>query len=145
MNCAEIEILLCEYVDGLLAAPESSAQRAKVEDHLRVCDHCRELMVDARAGAAFVRRVEALDPPEELITRLLFQAPTSQPQTRQSRRGFRAWLASWLGPVLQPRFAMGMAMTILSFSMLGKFANLQQRQLTPADLHPVKVWMAVED
>ena len=39
---------------------------------------------------------------------------------------------------------MGMAMTILSFSMLGRF-TAPVKQLKPSDLDPVKVWAAVED
>ena len=38
---------------------------------------------------------------------------------------------------------MGMAMTVLSFAMLGRFTHV--RQLTPSDLDPVKVWTAAED
>jgi hypothetical protein len=38
---------------------------------------------------------------------------------------------------------MGMAMTILSFAMLGRMVPI--RQLKPADLQPSKVWMAAED
>ena len=45
---------------------------------------------------------------------------------------------------MQPRLAMGMAMTILSFSMLGRF-TAPVKQLRPSDLDPVKVWAAVED
>ena len=40
---------------------------------------------------------------------------------------------------------MGMAMTVLSFSMLGRLAGIEMRQLKPSDLHPVSVWMAVEN
>jgi len=36
-----------------------------------------------------------------------------------------------------------MAMTVLSFAMIGQFTHV--RQLTPADLDPVKVWTAAED
>jgi len=36
-------------------------------------------------------------------------------------------------------------MTILSFSMLGKFAGISLRQLTPADLNPVKLWQGLDD
>ncbi len=142
MNCAELEILLCDYVDGALAG--SPAERSQVERHLDGCAACRELVEDARAAAAFLKRAEAVEPPAELITRILFHAPTSSAAS-QRKGGLRTWLGGWLGPVLQPRFAMGMAMTILSFSMLGKFANLPQRQLTPADLHPAKVMSAIED
>ena len=34
-------------------------------------------------------------------------------------------------------------MTVLSFAMIGRFTHV--RQLTPADLDPVKVWTAAED
>jgi hypothetical protein len=40
---------------------------------------------------------------------------------------------------------MGMAMTILSFSMLGRFAGIEVRQLKPSDLDPTKVWAVVDD
>jgi len=56
----------------------------------------------------------------------------------------REWLKSWLRPLLQPRFAMGMAMTILSFSMLGKFVA-PVNQLKPSDLDPVKVWHNIDN
>ena len=45
MNCAETEILSCEYVDGTLAP----AQRAEVEHHLGECPNCAELARDAAA------------------------------------------------------------------------------------------------
>jgi hypothetical protein len=54
------------------------------------------------------------------------------------------WLKRWIAPLIQPRFAMGMAMTILSFSMLGKFVS-PVRQIKPSDLDPVKVWRSVDD
>ena len=57
----------------------------------------------------------------------------------------RRVFGKWLEPVLQPRFAMGMAMTVLSFAMLGRFSGIQVRQLKPSDLDPVKVWTAAED
>ena len=40
---------------------------------------------------------------------------------------------------------MGMAMTVLSFAMMGKFAGIEVRQLKPSDLNPVAVFAAVED
>src|SRR5262249_11694492 len=57
----------------------------------------------------------------------------------------RRLFGKWFEPVLQPRFAMGMAMTMLSFAMLFKFANIPERSLKPSDLDPVKVWAAAED
>lgn len=54
------------------------------------------------------------------------------------------WLKRWIAPLIQPRFAMGMAMTILSFSMLSKFVT-PARQLKPSDLDQVKVWRTIDD
>lgn len=129
MNCAEIEILICEYVDGTL----KPADRATVERHLADCPACAALAHDAAAAVAFIERAAEVDPPPELITRMLFHAPW-----QQSRPG---WVPKIFNAVLQPKFALSMAMTILSFSMLfGQF-----RQLRPSDLEPAKVWTDIED
>jgi hypothetical protein len=47
--------------------------------------------------------------------------------------------------LLQPRYVMGMAMTVLSFSMIARFAHIEPRQLRPADLDPVKIWASIDD
>ena len=39
MNCAEIEVLICDYVDGTLAPDQKSA----LERHLSACSACAEL------------------------------------------------------------------------------------------------------
>ena len=36
-------------------------------------------------------------------------------------------------------------MTLLSFAMLGRFAGIEVKHLSPADLDPVKIWTAAED
>lgn len=51
----------------------------------------------------------------------------------------------WVSPVLQPRFAMGMAMTILSFAMLERCTGVPVQHIQAADLSPVRVWNGVED
>ena len=38
-----------------------------------------------------------------------------------------------------------MAMTILSFAMVARFSPVQIRQLRPADLDPVKIFLSVDD
>ena len=54
------------------------------------------------------------------------------------------WVSAILSPILQPKFAMGMAMTILSFSMLAKFVA-PVRPLQPADLQPARIWAGLEE
>lgn len=134
MTCAEFEIRLCDYLDGTVP-PDGTAA---LERHAAGCTACAELMRDARAGIAFIERAAEVEPPPELLTRILFHAPHAKAQA-----GLRRWLRRIMDPVLQPRLAMGMAMTILSFAMLAKF--IPMRQLKAADLNPARVWMAVED
>ncbi|PWU02904.1 MAG: hypothetical protein C5B51_19995 [Terriglobia bacterium] len=133
MNCAEIEILICEYVDGTLGA----AQRAGVEAHLAQCAACRELVRDASAAVEFMERAAEVEAPPELISRILFDPPWHK------RRNSQGKVRRWLYSVLQPKFALGMAMTILSFSMVARNASV--RQLQPADLAPARIWAAIED
>lgn len=115
MTCAELEILICDYVDGTLG-PDA---RATVEQHLAECGNCAELARDAAAAVGFMERAAEVEPPPELMTRLLFDAPWAHGKTAAG--GVKNWFGKFLHPILQPRFAMGMAMTILSFAMLARF------------------------
>jgi anti-sigma factor RsiW len=137
MNCAQIEILICDYADGTL----SDADKAAVERHLAACDACAELARDSASAVAFMGRASEVEPPPELITRILFDAPWSKGKSRSKPR---EWAMALLSPILQPKFAMGMAMTILSISMLARFV-MPVRQLRPADLRPAEVWAGIED
>jgi hypothetical protein len=136
MNCADIEILICDYVDGTL----DSSQKAEVERHLPQCPACAELAQDSAAAVAFIQRSADVEPPPELITRILFDAPWSK---EKSGSKFRTWLRAILSPVLQPKLAMGIAMTMITLSFLWQYAV--PRQLRPSDLQPAKVWAALED
>lgn len=139
MTCVELEPLLCDYIDGTLEA----ARRAEVERHLAGCAACAEMARDAAAAAAFMERAAEVEPPPELITRILFDPPWAKPRTHIAAGWRSRWRAMWQ-PILQPRLAMGMAMTILSFTMLVRFVA-PVRQLTPRDLDPVAVWHALDD
>jgi hypothetical protein len=135
MNCAEAEILLCDYVDDTLRG----TQRSAFEEHLRDCPACNQLAQDVTGAVEFMDRAAVVDPPAELMTRILHLTPVVRPSWW--RRGFLGRFDS----ILQPRYAMGMAMTILSFSMIARFSPIQVRQLKPSDLDPVKIWVSVDD
>jgi hypothetical protein len=138
MNCAELEILICDYVDGTLAP----AERSLVERHLAECPACAELARDSAAGVAFMDRAAAVEPPPELITRILFDAPGGgRGAGAKPKSALRKWFGALLSPLLQPRFAMGMALTVLSLSMVAK----PVRQLQLSDIQPAKVWAGIED
>lgn len=142
MNCAEFEILLADYLDNTLGAPE----RASLEQHVLTCAGCREFLKDASGALDLLRRAEPVEVPDELITRIAYQAPVGRIRDALERQGWWSRLASkWLQPILQPRLVMGMAMTVLSFAMLERCTGVRVQQIQAADLNPVRVWGGVED
>jgi len=137
MQCSEFEVRLCEYLDGTLEA----SVRQEVDHHALECAHCAGLLADGRAFGMFLERVPPVEAPPELVTSILYQTQTARARLGRTARG---WLR-WLGPLVQPRIVMGMAMTILSFSMLSRVAGVKVRQLEAADLNPVSIWRGVEN
>jgi hypothetical protein len=135
MKCEDAEILICDY------ATLASAERFELERHMETCPACAELARDSAAAIAFMERVADIEPPPELITRILFDAPWTKAHSKSKTR---LWIRGLLSPILQPKFAMGMAMTILSLSMLAKFVT-PVRQLKAEDLRPAQVWAGLED
>lgn len=140
LTCADLEISLCDYVDGTLHGEQKSA----VEKHLAACPGCAQFARDCGAAVTFIERVEEVRAPQELMTKIVFEAHAVR--EKEFKKGpVRRWLSRWFAPVLQPRFAMGMAMTVLSFAMMGKFAGIEVRQLKPSDLNPIAVYTAAEN
>lgn len=145
MTCGEVEILLCDYLDGVL--PET--ERAALERHLSTCQACAELARDAGSVVAFIGRTADVEPPQQLLTQILDESLSGRHGQLGKVKGFRGGLSGWfagvLAPVLQPRLVMGMALTVLSFSMMAKCAGISPRQLQPSDLEPAKVWASLDD
>ena len=74
MNCPEFDNLLCDYVDGTLHGEQKSA----CEQHIGECAECAELAGDCMAGAKFLGRVANVEPPPELVTRILFDVTSGR-------------------------------------------------------------------
>jgi hypothetical protein len=138
-NCAEFEILLCDAVDGTLRGEQQLA----FASHRQSCAACNELATDVLGATAFIERAAEVHPPKELLTRILFETSANKPV--KSSTGWLAALRRLFGPVIQPKLAMGMAMTMLSISMLAQVFGLEVRQPRAADLEPARIWAGVED
>ena len=134
MNCADVDSLICDYVDGTLDA----AGRRVVEAHIAGCEDCAALVADSTEAVAFMERAAEVEPPPQLITRILFDAPWRK---AERGKGLRGWLDRIFSPLLQPRLVMGMAMSVLSLSLM--FHNVGQVRV--ADLAPSKVIAGIED
>jgi hypothetical protein len=142
MNCAEFESVLADYLDGTLVPSE----RVALEQHTSLCDSCREFMVDVSGGLKFLQRVPDVAPPPELVTRIAFHAPVGRTRHPSEQQGILSRLAAkWLQPILQPRLAMGLAMTVLSFAVLERCTGVQIQHIQAADLNPVRILGSLED
>lgn len=139
-NCTDIDLLLCDYLDNNLPF----SQKKAIDEHLETCAACQELVRDSQEVLDLAGRCAPVDPPPELLTRIMQQLPTVEKQQKRRPRGIPGKISRWFEPILQPRFAMGMAMTILSFSMLGKFAG-PMNPIKPADLDPIRIVATIDD
>lgn len=138
MNCAEFEIRLADYLDETLEATE----RVSIEEHAAVCVECSELLSSAGDGLKALRLADEVVPPADLLTRISYLAPAGRVRHPFEKQSF---LSKWLQPILQPRLAMGMAMTILSFAMLERCTGVHVQHIQAADLNPVRIWGGLED
>lgn len=139
MNCADFEILLCDYLDGTL----TRERRREIDEHMSVCAACAAMAADVQGALGFMERAAVAEPPAELLTRILHDIPGHNAAGKRTwwRRAFGGRLEG----LLQPRYVMGMAMTVLSFSLLARSLKIEPRQLRPSDLDPAKIWMAMDD
>src|SRR5271168_3962812 len=118
MTCAEFDLLLCDHLDGILRGDEKAA----FELHRSTCVSCAEYAGEAASAVNFIERAAVVEPPPELLTRILHEAP--QGASGEKRNWVQRIFGGFFESVLQPRYAMGMAMTILSFSMVARFAGV---------------------
>jgi hypothetical protein len=134
MNCVDAEILICDY------ATLTSAERFELERHLGECPSCAELARDSAAAVRFLKGVPEVEPPAELVNRILFDE-----RWKQARgTGVRNWFGRFLQPMMQPRLVMGMALTILFMAWMANHIA-PARALQPADFSPARIWQSLDD
>jgi anti-sigma factor RsiW len=131
MKCAELEILLADYLDGAVSGGEKSA----VEAHLAGCAACAELARDASGAVAFMERAATVEAPAAVVARILADDRIRLRRSWPERLlGFVSqfwqvvsqlvWQLVW-----QPRLAMGVAMVVLSVAMLGRMWGPAENQV----------------
>jgi len=120
MKCREFNLLLCDYVDGAL----DHDRRRGAEDHLLSCASCSQALAEAEFAVAFLHEAPSVEPPPQLIADIIHDtigiggalAPVGGGAVESD--GFFSFLRPLFQPVLQPRFVMSMAMSVLSLSMM---------------------------
>ncbi len=114
MKCREFEQRLCDYLDRTLGVEDERAMEA----HAAGCTACGAELADAELVFAVMRETPPVEPPPQLMADIIHETIGVGTGTLETAGGGRwGFLGTLLHPFGQPRFVMGMAMTMLSFSM----------------------------
>src|SRR4051812_38357012 len=137
MQCADVEALLVEALDGTLQGP----RMATFEAHQQTCASCRETVAEARAGMLLLQGLGEAEPPRNLVHNILAQTigalpsehamPAPQPEGWFEK--LKARLAPIFAPVATPRFAMSFGMAFFSITMLLGIAGFHVSDLRRLD------------
>src|SRR5436190_20017141 len=115
MQCNEFDALLSQAIDGTLSGERLQA----FEAHGKDCKVCGPLLQEAEAGRSWLKSLEEVEPPADLVTGILLRT-TGLDKSRlhaQARPAAETWtgrVREWAGviasPIIgvarQPRFAM---------------------------------------
>ena len=148
MECTEFEALLSEAMDG--DGQLSPARKESFEAHRRICGVCGPLFADAQAGQAWLRSLEAVEPPASMVQNILVAtsgvvsrralAATAGGRTTPVGERVREWWDSFFTPltafVRQPRFVMSFGMIFFSFSLGLSAMGVKATDVAKVDLRP---------
>ena len=122
MKCREFESLLTEYLDDCLSADE----RRPMDEHRLSCSACEEAYEESAFAWNLLRETPMVEPPPQLIADIIHDTVgvgSGVLVPAAAGGGLWGFLQPILNPFLEPRFVMGMAMTVVSFSMLSYHAE----------------------
>src|SRR5207237_8053697 len=141
MQCAEFEALLSEAVEQAL----SGSRLESFQAHAQACVVCGPLLAEAEEGHRWLKSLEEVDPPANLVHNILI-ATTGRESTRARKEGisWQAAAAGWLRPLFAPvfavarqqSFAMSFGMAFFSLSITLSIAGVKVPALRPADPRP---------
>ncbi len=140
MTREQLEAQIADYLDGALSPDEM----ATFERLLPLYPDLEEFVRDVAEGMDSLRTLDAPEPPPGFFEKIdVRMSEVRQTAAREKRStGLFASLSAFFSPMLQPRFVMGMAMTILSVSMIGQLTGARIDQVTADDLKPSAIWSA---
>jgi Putative zinc-finger len=139
LTCAECEEQLTDLLDGTIRVE----RRAIVEAHLKACPECTALAQDAGAAMAFAERAAAVELPTTLVARILAEITTGPSRVLVQVSLAERIFGRWIGPILQPRFALSLAMAALSIAMIPRV--WRANALEPGTMNPSRIWTMAEN
>lgn len=133
-DCSQLERVLDDYLEGRLAGAELAAAEA----HAHACPRCAE-WADARRATLWLHQVEDLQTPPGLETRILAQTLAPLPEETLWALFDRGWRL-----LLQPRFALGLAVSVISLSLILNSFGVSLRDVRAADFNPVNIYLTLD-
>jgi|ERR1700694_86999 len=149
IQCSQFEALLAEALDERL--PEEIRQAFEI--HGRSCLVCGPLLAEAQEGMEWLRDLEEVEPPKNLVHNILAATTMAAAEEQQRAKALGSgtgWLQNlWnsirpiAGGVAQPRFVGSFAMAFFSLSLTFSLAGIKIKDLAHLDLRPSSVSKAV--
>ena len=149
ISCAEFDARLTDALDGVLSGRELEEFRA----HVEACMDCGPMYQQVSRGMEMLKSLEEVEPPANLVHNIL--AKTSQREERAVAtapgqpvswgRRIADFISPSLAPafanvsfrgMMQPRFAMTLAMTFFSVSLILNAAGVRVKDIKQLDLRP---------
>jgi hypothetical protein len=96
MRCKDINLLLSEYVDGVLEPDRVEM----LEAHLAKCEHCRRELEYIRETVALLQELDEVAPPDDLLQRVHARLhDEAAPVVERRTQGNRLWFVLNMPPV----------------------------------------------
>jgi hypothetical protein len=149
ISCAEFDARLTDALDGVLSGRELEEFRA----HVDACMDCGPMYQEVSRGMQMLQSLEEVEPPASLVHNIL--AKTSHQDQRVVAtvpgqpvswgRRIADFISPSLAPafanvsfrgMMQPRFAMTLAMTFFSISLILNAAGIRVKDIKNMDLRP---------
>jgi hypothetical protein len=129
-TCEQTELLLTDYLDGLLQ-PE---QQHAFDLHVNSCERCTPLVASVTHA---LRNLHAL-PELELPPRFVYNVLDATLGPRETVTGWAA-IRAWVRGVASPRFAYGALSLAATYLMIVTVSGVNWKKPKLADLSPVSV------
>src|SRR3954465_97374 len=147
MKCNEFDSLLSDALDGVL----SGAALDRFHVHARSCKACGPLFAEAEAGRSWLKDLEEVESPANLVTNILASTTGVDSQRLRTAAPLRQPRISWLdrvqasvlepvwAMVRQPRFAMSFGMAFFALSVGLTVAGVKPADLREVSLRPAAI------
>ena len=139
MRCASVDSHICDYLDGTISYEE----RQQFDEHISHCQGCAETLADAELALQWMHDSPRVEPPEQLVSEILKTVGPAQAPGVLVAAGAAAGsrglggVRLLLQPLFEPRFAMSMALALVSFSILTLSVQRTVERWTAEGTHPL--------